>query len=95
MLQIPCPWCGQRDEVEFTFGGEVNIIRPDPVCLTDEEWADYLFNRHNHKGCHSERWCHSYGCGRWFKLDRDTVTHRILGVYEMGAAAPGKEEVRS
>ena len=27
MLQIPCPWCGPRDEIEFSYGGEAHIIR--------------------------------------------------------------------
>ncbi|MBL8960475.1 MAG: sarcosine oxidase subunit delta, partial [Gemmatimonadetes bacterium] len=22
MLQIPCPWCGPREEEEFRYGGE-------------------------------------------------------------------------
>ncbi len=29
MLLIPCPWCGPRDETEFTYGGEAHIVAPD------------------------------------------------------------------
>ena len=29
MLQIRCPNCGVRDEIEFRFGGEAGIERPD------------------------------------------------------------------
>ena len=90
MLQISCPWCKQRDEVEFTFGGESHLTRPDPNIATDAEWADYLFNRSNPRGIHHECWCHSYGCGRWFNVARDTVTHEIVAVYEMGDPAPDK-----
>ena len=43
MLQIKCPWCGPRDQTEFSYGGEAHIVRPgDPYALSDEDWADYL-----------------------------------------------------
>ncbi len=89
MLLIPCPWCGEREETEFTCGGEAHIARPpQPAALSDDEWADYLFMRRNPKGLHFERWRHSHGCGRWFNLARDTVTDRILKVYRMGEPRP-------
>lgn len=88
MMQIPCPWCNQRDEVEFKYGGESHITRPDPTETTDAGWADYLFNRRNPKGVHYERWCHSYGCGQWFNVVRDTVTHKVHAVYKMDELAP-------
>jgi len=47
MLRIACPFCGPRDELEFTFGGPSHITRPPPGDVTDEEWAAYLFNREN------------------------------------------------
>jgi hypothetical protein len=28
VLLIPCPWCGLRDEIEFSYGGEAHIVRP-------------------------------------------------------------------
>jgi sarcosine oxidase subunit delta len=79
MLRIECPYCGLRDEPEFSFGGEANITRP-AAGASDTEWADYLFFRSNPKGEHAERWCHTYGCGQWFNVVRDTVTHEIKGV---------------
>jgi len=87
MLQIPCPWCGTRDESEFRFGDESHITRPGPE-VSDAGWADYLFNRQNPKGAHHERWCHSYGCNQWFNVARDTVTHEILAVYRIGEPKP-------
>jgi sarcosine oxidase, subunit delta len=85
MLLITCPWCGPRHEVEFSYGGEGGIIRPkDPSALSDQEWADYLFMRTNRRGTHSEQWCHSAGCRRWFNLQRDTVTNHISGVHKIG-----------
>ncbi len=87
MLRITCPWCGTRDEVEFSFGGESHITRPS-LDVTEAVWADYLFNKDNPKGVHYERWLHQYGCGRWFNMARDTVTHEIHATYEMGEPKP-------
>ena len=79
MLLIPCPYCGPRPELEFSYGGEAHIARPaDPAALTDEQWADFLYARTNPKGAHAERWRHLHGCGRFFNLRRDTVTDRFL-----------------
>ena len=89
MLLISCPWCGPRDEIEFGCGGEAHITRPEqPEELSDEAWADYLFNRANPKGPFAERWVHSHGCRRWFTVVRDTVTNEILAVYKIGALRP-------
>ena len=87
MLRIECPWCGLRDEPEFTYGGESHIARPPPDC-SDEEWSRYLFFRANPKGRLAERWCHSHGCSQWFNVLRDTVTHEIVAVYRMGEPRP-------
>ena len=78
MLLIPCPWCGPREENEFTYGGEADIVRPvEPDSLTDSEWANYLFMRKNPRGLHHEQWVHTFGCRQWFNVQRDTVTYRI------------------
>lgn len=78
MLSIPCPWCGPRDEIEFTYGGEANVSHPhDPERLDDAEWSRYLFVRANPAGAWSERWCHTAGCRRWFAVSRDTTTQKI------------------
>jgi heterotetrameric sarcosine oxidase delta subunit len=87
MLRIDCPWCGVRDEPEFSYGGEAHVSRPEAGC-SDEEWAQYLFYRSNPRGSHAERWCHSYGCGQWFNVLRDTVSHEIHAVYRMGEPPP-------
>ena len=85
MLRITCPYCGLRDQVEFQFGGETHIARPEkPEQASDSEWANYMFYRDNIKGLHYERWVHSFGCRQWFTLARDTVTHEITEVFPMG-----------
>lgn len=84
MLMIKCPWCGPRNESEFTYGGEANIERPaDPAALDDAAWADYLFMRSNPKGWHQEQWCHAHGCRRWFKAERHTVSYAIRRTWPM------------
>ena len=89
MLLIECPWCGPRNEDEFSFGGEAHIARPTvPESESDVEWANYLFMRTNRKGLHYERWVHAHGCRRWFNVARDTVTHEIRAVYRMGERPP-------
>ncbi|HEY2534723.1 MAG TPA: sarcosine oxidase subunit delta [Xanthobacteraceae bacterium] len=82
MMQLPCPWCGLRDEPEFAYGGATHIDRP-PLSASDQEWTEYLFFRDNPKGILRERWRHLYGCGQWFNVARNTVTHEILSVYRM------------
>ncbi len=92
MLLIACPWCGAREEHEFTCGGEAHLARPlEPERLDDAAWADYVFMRTNPKGVHYERWCHLEGCRRWFNLARHTVSHDILAVYRLDEPKPEVE----
>ena len=86
MMLIDCPFCGPRDETEFSCGGEAHIARPlAENKISDAEFADYLFMRDNPKGLFLERWRHSAGCRRWFNMARDTVSHDIVEIYPMGA----------
>ena len=90
MLLIECPWCGVRDESEFSYAGEAHIARPlETAKLSDEEWADYLFMRKNPKGTHREQWLHAAGCRRYFNAVRDTVSYRISATYKIGEKPPG------
>lgn len=95
MIIIPCPWCGARDESEFTYGGEAHISRPtNPEACSDQEWADYLYTRSNTKGVHSERWYHASGCRRWFNASRETVSDKVLATYKIGAQKPSKAALK-
>ena len=89
MLLIECPWCGQRDESEFSYAGEAHIARPlDTEKLSDAAWGNYLFMRKNPKGLHREQWLHAAGCRRYFNVERDTVTYKISGSYKIGEPGP-------
>jgi heterotetrameric sarcosine oxidase delta subunit len=87
MMQLNCPCCGPRDEAEFVCGGTTHIVRP-PLDAGDEAWGAYLFFRDNPKGLHFERWRHAQGCGQWFNLARDTVSHAIVAVYALTESPP-------
>jgi sarcosine oxidase subunit delta len=89
MFIIKCPYCGKREQEEFTCGGEAHIARPkNPPELTDDQWADYLFIRQNNKGIQFERWNHAFGCRQWFNVARNTATDEIIRIYNMGEKAP-------
>lgn len=87
MMQLSCPHCGPRAESEFHCGGQSHVRRP-PLACSDETWGRYLHGRENPMGAHAERWRHTWGCGRWFNVLRDTVTHEVLAVYAMTDPRP-------
>jgi len=88
MLLIDCPWCGPRQDSEFTYGGQSDIARPAaPEAASDADWAQYLFMRTNARGLQREQWLHAAGCRQWFNVERDTVTYRISRVYRCGEPA--------
>ena len=77
-MLVPCPWCGEREDAEFKYGGAAGVAYPaEPEAIDDTEWARYIFHRANPKGPLKERWYHTAGCRRWFTVTRDTVTHTI------------------
>ncbi|MEU9592385.1 sarcosine oxidase subunit delta [Streptomyces sp. NPDC048193] len=84
MQLITCPWCGEREEIEFHYGGQAHVAYPqDPFALDDEQWAQYVFFRDNPEGPFAERWVHAAGCRRWFNALRDTATHAFLAVHDI------------
>jgi heterotetrameric sarcosine oxidase delta subunit len=76
-----------RDEPEFVFGGPSHVARPAND-VDDATWSSYLFLRDNPVGLSCERWLHAHGCGKWFNIARNTLTHEILAVYRMGEPRP-------
>jgi methylglutamate dehydrogenase subunit B len=88
MLLIPCPWCGARAQVEFTYGGDATVERPGPDAPI-AAWVEFVYLRDNPAGWHDELWQHSAGCRQWFRVRRDTLTHEIGGSAHPGAALPG------
>lgn len=87
MLLIACPWCGPRSQIEFTYGGDATVKRPT-ADAPEVAWFEYVYLRDNPRGPHTELWHHGAGCRRWFRVERDTLTHDILGSSPPGGAAP-------
>jgi len=75
-FQIACPNCGSRDAYEFKFGLEVKDI-PGPDAGA-KEWRHYFYFNENVCGVQEEWWCHTMGCGAWFKTKRNTATNEII-----------------
>ena len=96
MLLIECPYCGERPEPEFVYGGQAHIARPShPAEVSVEEWTAFLYLRDNTRGVHAERWRHTRGCGRFFNALRDTTTDRFLATYRAGERPPPSPGGRS
>lgn len=93
MLSIKCPVCGvHADETELSAGGEAHISRAS-VGSTDAEFEEYMFLRANVRGINLERWRHSFGCGKWFHVARNSTTNVVLGTYSAQTVAPTREIV--
>tara|TARA_Y100001970_G_C13802748_1_gene635913 strand:+ start:261 stop:530 length:270 start_codon:yes stop_codon:yes gene_type:complete len=79
MLNIKCPYCGDRSQKEFAYGGDGTVVRPQlNQEVTDEKWDEFVYLRKSPRGKHIELWHHIAGCGQWFRVQRDTVTHEIF-----------------
>ncbi|MEO5766156.1 MAG: sarcosine oxidase subunit delta [Casimicrobiaceae bacterium] len=88
MLLIPCPHCGPRSQIEFTYGGDATVVRPDGDAPPGA-WFDSVYLRANPCGPHDELWLHSAGCRTWFKLRRDTRTHAVIASARLDEDLPG------
>jgi sarcosine oxidase, subunit delta len=89
MLLIECPYCGERPEPEFVYGGQAHLARArQPASVSIEAWTDFLYRRDNTRGVHAERWRHAHGCGRFFNALRDTTTDQFIATYKVGEPRP-------
>ena len=96
MFLINCPYCGERDQLEFSNGGEAHVKRPEnPDSASDKEWAEYVFVRSNPKGIFYERWVHSHGCRKWFNAVRNTSTDEILKIYKLDEKPPSLNDFKN
>ncbi len=89
MIRIQCPFCGERDHSEFTYGGDGSIVYPE-LDAPMEQWVDAVFQRENIRGVQTESWQHVSGCRQWLLVERDTMTHEI---HSVKAAHPGVHQV--
>ncbi len=84
MLNIKCPYCGDRSQKEFAYGGDGTVVRPElNQEISDEKWDEFVYLRKSPRGKHIELWHHISGCRQWIKVQRDTVTHEIFRTAKM------------
>jgi sarcosine oxidase subunit delta len=86
MLRIPCPHCGERDEVEFRYKGDASRTRPAAEAGL-AAFSAYVFERDNPRGWHLEWWLHVAGCRRLLRVERHTLTHEIRATIDAADAA--------
>ena len=79
MIRIKCPYCGERDHSEFTYGGDASIQYPN-INDKPEKWTKAIFFRENIRGFQKETWHHLNGCRMWLEVERSTITHEIRSV---------------
>jgi len=86
MQLFACPFCGPRDQSEFTYGREKAAM--PALDAGPQAWQRYVYDRDNPCGPHAELWHHNHGCRQWLEIVRDTLTHEVL---EIRAARPAGE----
>ena len=82
-MRIACPFCGDRDALEFVYRGDAATRRPEG----DDGVFDYVYLRDNPAGPMREHWYHAQGCRNWIEVARDTRTHEVLGASLAGRTA--------
>ena len=88
-MRIRCPYCGERDNGEFSYFGDATLTRPDGMETDASTMHDYVYLRDNPAGEHRELWYHAAGCRTWLVVPRDTRTHTISDV------SPARDVARS
>ena len=86
-MRIPCPYCGERSNAEFTYLGDASPLRPrDARAPTGQgaaplrDMVDYVYVRGNPPGVLREWWQHTGGCRAWLMVERDVSTHAVGSV---------------
>ena len=93
MIRIVCPWCGERNTVEFTYGGDAINKYPElSEDTTEAQCVEYVYLRDNPCGPHLEYWHHVNGCRQWLKVKRDTLTHEVLTTGPADVLLGGEQE---
>ena len=78
-MRIPCPYCGERSNDEFTVLGDADAILNRPTDMMLPAFDAYVHARKNPAGPHRELWYHQGGCRQWLVVHRDTRSHAVLG----------------
>ena len=92
MLLIPCPWCGPRNQVEFTYGGDATREAP-AADAPMRAWFDYVYLRDNPAARTTSCGCTAPAAGAGSSVRRDTRTHDILAAPASTSRWPGATRV--
>jgi sarcosine oxidase subunit delta len=85
MMQITCPHCGPRAQIEFTYGRTADSVVT--IDAAPEDAMKTLFTRNNPRGFDEEIWRHTYGCRAWLVITRHRVTNEISAAHAAGPEA--------
>jgi sarcosine oxidase subunit delta len=77
-MRIDCPDCGPRDAGEFSYQGDATLACPGLDDADAGHWHDYVYERVNPRGEHTEYWQHVHGCRGWIKVVRNTLSHEVI-----------------
>ena len=83
-MRLTCPYCGERDHLEFTYRGDASAQRPSIDNQSIDEHNTYIFDRKNPDGEHRELWNHTSGCRTHLVVTRNTVTHEVVSCEPIG-----------
>jgi len=78
MQQFNCPFCGPRDQSEFTYLREAATIPALDASVA--AWQKFVYERDNPCGTHAEWWQHNHGCRQVLEIMRHTQTHEVVEV---------------
>lgn len=85
-MRLPCPHCGERDQGEFVYRGDANVVRPDAATPgARRAFFEFVHLRDNPAGWHKEHWYHEGGCRSWIVVERNTLTHEVRGAVTAAA----------
>ena len=77
-MRLPCPFCGLRDEAEFTYEGDASAVWP-ALDAPEADWVEAVYMRDQPRGPTRELWRHAFGCRSFVAIERDNVTHEVFG----------------
>ncbi|MEP6970679.1 MAG: sarcosine oxidase subunit delta [Betaproteobacteria bacterium] len=78
MQLFNCPFCGPRDQSEFTY-----LREAAPIPALDAgvaAWQSFVYERDNPCGAHAEWWQHNHGCRQVLEIVRNTQSHEVLEI---------------
>ena len=78
-MRLLCPFCGLRDEGEFSYEGDASVAYP-PVEADAAAWHEAVYLRDQPRGRSLELWRHAHGCRALLVLDLDNATHEVHAV---------------